>query len=231
MKNKVVSLNLRLPAQLHASLVREARASNRSLNGEILERLAVRAAESPRNKLREEIRPELHGLVQLVATVMDVAGHSRFGVDALYAPDDVPAWIDDPSGYAVAAAAGTRVLDALHPPQDPTAAADPGYAEALAKENQTHGQAVALQILDKLASGASSNRRTASLREALGPLVERIALPQMHPVARDFGPVWIQPMTTEQRARHEAQHARAREWKQEEEPKWPDEGDDDEASE
>jgi hypothetical protein len=161
---------------------------------------------------------------------MDVAGHSRFGVDALYAPESVPAWIDEPSGYAVAAAAAARVLDALHPPQDATAP-DPGYAAALAENNRGHGKAVANSILEKIASGAPSDRRTASLREALGPLVERIALPQMHPAVRDFDPVWIQPMTTEQRARHEAQHARARGWKQEEEPKWPDEGDDDEASE
>ena len=230
MKDKIINLNLRLPAQLHAMLVKEARASNRSLNGEIIERLAGRAAESRRDKVWEQIRPQFRGLVQLVATVMDVAGHSRFGVDALYAPESVPAWIDEPSGYAVAAAAATRVLDALHPPQDATAAADPGYAAALAENNRGHGEAVANSILEKIASGAPSDRRTATLREALGSLVERIALPEVHPAARDFEPVWIAPMTTEQRVRHEAQLAKARElWKQEE-PKWPDE-DDDEASE
>ena len=91
MKDKVINLNLRLPAQLHAMLVKQARASNRSLNGEIIERLQGRAAETPRDKAWEQIRPEFRGLVQLVATVMDVAGHSRFGVDALYAPESVPA--------------------------------------------------------------------------------------------------------------------------------------------
>jgi hypothetical protein len=229
MKDRVVNLNLRLPARLHALLVKEARASNRSLNGEILERLEDRTVESPRDKAWEQIRPEFRGLVQLVATVMDVAGHSRFGVDALYAPESVPAWIDEPSGYAVAAAAATRVLDALHPPQDATADADPGYAAALAENNRGHGKAVANSILDKIASGAPSDRRTAMLREALGSLVQRIALPEVEPATRDFEPVWIAPMTTEQRVRHEAQLAKAREWKQEQ-PKWPDE-DDDEASE
>jgi Arc-like DNA binding domain len=138
-KDRIINLNLRLPAQLHAFLVKEARASNRSLNGEILERLEDRVAESPRDKACEQIRPEFRGLVELVATVMDVAGHSRFGVDALYAPESVPAWIDEPSGYAVAAAAAARVLDALHPPQDATAA-DPGYAAALAENNRGHGK-------------------------------------------------------------------------------------------
>jgi hypothetical protein len=227
MKNKVINLNLRLPAQLHAMLVEQARASHRSLNGEIIERLAGRAADSPRDKPWRAIRPELRGFVQLVATVMDVAGHSRFGVDTLYAPDTVPDWIDDPSGYAVAAAAAIRVLDALHPQQDATAAADPGYAAALAENNRGHGKAVADSILEKVATGAPSDRRTAALREGLGSLVERIALPTVHPRASEFEPVWIAPMTNEQRARHEAQRAKARQW---EEPRWPDEGDD-EASE
>jgi Arc-like DNA binding domain len=226
MKNKVINLNLRLPAQLHATLVKQARASNRSLNGEIIERLAGRAADSPRDIPWGEIRPELRGLVELVATVMDVAGHSRFGIDALYAPDTVPAWIDDPSGYAVAVAAAARALDALRPPRDATAADDPGYAAALAENNRGHGKAVAESILEKVATGAPSDRRTAALREALGVLVERIVLPKVSPAARDFEPVWIAPMTSEQRARLEAQHAKAREWKWEE-PKWPDEGDDD----
>ena len=142
MKDKVIHLNLRVPAQLHAKLVEQARASNRSLNGEIIERLAGFPADSPRDP-KAEIRPQLRGLVELLAAVMDVAGHSRFGIDALYAPDTVPAWIDDPSGYAVATAAAIRVLDALNPPQDATAAADPGYATALAENNRGHGKAVA----------------------------------------------------------------------------------------
>jgi hypothetical protein len=230
MKNKVVNLNLRLPAQVHATLVEQARASNRSLNGEIIERLAGGPADSSRDMPWAEIRPEVRGLVELVAAVMDVAGHSRFGVDALYAPETVPSWIDDPSGYAVAVAAAARAFDALRPPQDATAAADPEYAAALAENNRGHGKAVAERILEKVATGAPSDQRTAALREALGSLVERIVLPMVDPAVRDlFEPVWIAPMTAEQRARHEAQLAKAREWKMEE-PKWPDE-DDDEASE
>jgi hypothetical protein len=226
MKDKVIHLNLRIPAQLHAKVVEQARASNRSLNGEIIERLAGVPADSPRDMPWAEIRPQLRGLVELLAAVMDVAGHSRFGIDALYAPDTVPAWIDDPSGYAVATAAATRVLDALHPPQDATAAADPGYATALAENNRGHGKAVAERILEKVATAAPSDQRTAALRDALGSLVERIALPEVHPAARDFEPVWIAPMTTEQRARLEAQHANARE---SEEPKWPDEDDEEDS--
>jgi hypothetical protein len=228
MKDKVISLNLRLPAQLHAKLVEQARASNRSLNGEIIERLAGGPADLPPDTPWAEIRPELRGLVELLAAVMDVAGHSRFGVDALYARDTVPAWINDPSGYAVAAAAATRVLDALHPPQDATAAADSRYAADLAKNNLGHGEAVANAILEKIASGAPSDRRTAMLREGLGSLVERIALPEVHPAARDFGPVWTAPMTTEQRVRHEAQLAKARESKGGE-PKWSDEDDEEDS--
>jgi hypothetical protein len=209
-------------------LVKQARASNRSLNGEIIERLAGGPADLPPDMPWAEIRPELRGLVELLAAVMDVAGHSRFGVDALYAPETVPSWIDDPSGYAVAVAAAARALDALRPPQDATAAADAEYAAALAENNRGHGKAVAEQILEKVATGAPSDRRTAALREALGSLVERIALPTVDPAVRDFEPVWIAPLTAEQRARLEAQHAKAREWKMEE-PKWPDE-DDDEAS-
>jgi hypothetical protein len=230
MKNKVIHLNLRIPAQLHAKLVAQARATNRSLNGEIIEQLAGRSADSPRETQWGKIRPEVRGLLQLVATVMDVAGHSRFGVDSLYAPETVPAWIDDPSGYAVAVAAAARVLDALHPSQDATAAVDSGYAAALAENNRGHGKAVAESILEKVANAAPSDQRTAALREALGSLVDRIELPKVEktPAQRDFEPVWIAPMTTEQRLRHEAQLAKARQ--KMEEPKWPDEGDD-EASE
>src|SRR5262245_9861645 len=150
MADKVVNLNLRLPPQLHANLVEQARNSNRSLNSEIIERLSGRSADSSAELPWGEIRPELRGLVQLVATVMDVAGCSRFGVDALYAPDSVPDWIDDPSGYAVAAAAADRALAALCPPQD--AAADAGYAAELAETNRAHGKAVADMILDKVAT-------------------------------------------------------------------------------
>jgi Arc-like DNA binding domain len=220
MADKVVNLNLRLPPQLHATLVEQARNSNRSLNSEIIERLSGRLADLSAELPWADIR--LRALVQLVATIMDVAGHSRFGVDALYAPDSVPDWIDDPSGYAVAAAAAARALAALRPQQD--AAADAEYAAALAKTNRGHGEAVAAMILDKVATGAPSDRRTAALRKALGSLVERIPSPMVNPAARDFDPVWIAPMTAEQRVRHEAQRAKAREW---EEPKWPDEGDDD----
>jgi hypothetical protein len=155
---------------------------------------------------------------------LDIAGHSRFGVDALYAPETVPAWIDDPSGYAVAVAAAARVLDALHPPQDATAAADSGYAAALAENNRVHGKLVAESILEKVANGAPSDQRTAALCEALGSLVERIELPKVRKTSAqmDFGPVWIAPLTTEQRVRLEAQHAKARPM---EEPKWPDDED------
>jgi hypothetical protein len=219
---KVVNLNLRLPPHLHAKLVEQARNSNRSLNGEIIERLAGRPADSPAELPWGEIRPGLRGLVQLVAIVMDVAGRSRFSVDALYAPDTVPDWIDDPSGYAVAAAAAARAVDALRPPQDATAAAaDAAYAAALAETNRGHGEAVADMILDKVAIGPPSDRRTAGLREALGSLVERVPSP-LGPRS-EFEPVWVEPMTTEQRVRWEAQRAKAREWQ---EPKWPDEGDD-----
>jgi hypothetical protein len=220
MADKVVNLNLRLPPQLHAKLVEQARNGNRSLNSEIIERLSGRPADSSAELPWADVRPQLRGLVQLVATVMDVAGYSRFGVDALYAPDSVPDWIDEPSGYAVAAAAADRALALLCPPQD--AVADVEYAAALADQNRGHGKAVADMILDKVATGAPSDRRTAALRKALGPLVDR--LPPGHPAAHPFGPVWIAPMTAEQRVRLEAQHAKAREWEREE-PKWPDEGD------
>jgi HicB family len=219
MADKVVNLNLRLPPQLHANLVEQARNSNRSLNGEIIERLSG-PADLSAELTWGEIRPELRGLVQLVATVMDVAGCSRFGVDALYAPDSVPDWIDEPSGYAVAVAAADRALAALCPPQD---AADAEYAAELAETSREHGKAVADMILDKVATGGPSDRRTAALRKALGSLVERVPSSLVHPAARDFDPVWIAPMTAEQRARHEAQRAKAREG---EEPKWPDEGGD-----
>jgi Arc-like DNA binding dprotein len=228
MADKVVNLNLRLPPQLHAKLVEQARNSKRSLNSEIIGRLSGRLADSSAELPWGEIRPELRGLVKLVATVMDVAGCSRFGVDALYAPDSVPDWIDDPSGYAVAAAAAARALAVLRPQQD--AAADAEYAAALAETNRGHGEAVANTILDKVATEAPSDRRTAALRKALGSLVERVPSPLVHPAARDFGPVWVAPMTAEQRARLEAQHAKAREWREWEEPKSSDEGHD-EASE
>jgi Arc-like DNA binding domain len=221
MAEKVINLNLRLPPQLHAELVEQARNSNRSLNSEIIERLAGRPADA--QLPWREIRPELRGLVQLVATVMDVAGYSRFGFDALYAPDSVPDWIDDPSGYACAAAAAAEALAALRPQQD--AAADAEYAAALAETNRRYGEGVAAMILDKVAIGATSDRRTAALRKALGSLVERIPSDLVTPAGRDFGPVWVAPMTAEQRARLEAQHAKARELGEPEEPKWPDEGD------
>src|SRR4051794_17503779 len=208
MKNKVINLNLRIPAQLHGTLVKQARASNRSLNGEIIERLAGRPADTPQEMPWREIPMEVQGLVTLIATVMDVAGHSRFGVDALYAPDAVPAWIDDPSGYAVAAAAATRVLEALHPPREATT--DSEYSAALAANDRQHGEAVAKSILDKVADKACSDPRTASLREGLGSLVDRIALPQIDPASRIFEPVWIAPLTSEQRARLDAQHAWAK---------------------
>jgi hypothetical protein len=227
MKNKVINFNLRLPAQLHGTLVKQARANNRSLNGEIIDRLAGRPADYSQERSWQEISPDVHGFLMLIATVMDVAGHSRFGVDSLYAPDTVPPWIDDPSGYAVAAAAATYVLEALRPPHEATAA-DSGYAAALAETNRGHGEAVAKMILDKVATEAPLDRRTAALREALGSLVERIAFPLVDPrVSKDFEPVWIAPMTSEQRARLEAQHAWAKAQPPQEEPTWPDDGDDD----
>jgi hypothetical protein len=221
--------------------VEQARNGNRSLNSEIIERLSGRPADLSAELPWGDRRPELRGLVQLVATVMDVAGCGRFGVDALYAPDSVPDWIDDPSGYAVAAAAAARVLAVLRPQQHAAAnaeyaaaAADAEYAAALAEANRGYGEAVANTILDKVATGAPSDRRTAALRKALGSLVKRVPSSLVHPAARHFDVHWIAPMMAEQRARLEAQHAKAGE--QGEEPKWPDEGQwpdegDDEASE
>jgi Arc-like DNA binding domain len=209
MKDKVVNLNLRLPPDLHAKLAEQARTSNRSLNGEIIERLAGRPADLPAELRWGEIRPELRGLVQLLATVMDVAGRSRFGIGTLYSPENVPDWIADPDGYAVAAAAAARALEALHPPQTAAASTNAEDAAALAETNRAHGEAVAQMILNRISRDEPSDRRTEALRRELGALAERIEPTEERPGAADFEPVWIRPMTAEQRVRWEAQRASA----------------------
>jgi hypothetical protein len=224
MADKVINLNLRLPPQLHARLVEQARTGKRSLNGTILALLAGKDLPAAEGAGLTQDRPELRAILEVLAAVMDVAGRSRFGFDALYAPDSTPDWLEDPDGYAVAVAAAARALDALRPPPD-AAAGDAEYAAKLAETNKSYGEAVAEHILSRVASDEPSDKRTAALREALGPLVGRIASPMVDPRISDFEPVWIRPMTAEQRARLEAQHAKARECEREE-PKWPDEGDD-----
>jgi hypothetical protein len=222
MADKVVNLNLRLPPQLHARLVEQARTGKRSLNGTILALLAGQDLPAAEGAGLTQVRPELRAILKVLAAVMDVAGHLRFGVDALYAPDSND-WLEDPDGYALAIAAAARALDALRPPPNATAAGDAEYAAKLAEMNKWYGEAVAEHILSRIASDEPSDQRTAALRKALGPLVGRIVSPMVD--RGDFKPVWHRPMTTEQRVRWEAQRAKARE-SEGEEPKWPDEGDD-----
>jgi Arc-like DNA binding domain len=193
--DKIVNLNVRMPASLHAQLVEQAHGHRRSLNSQVVALLAGGGA--------AETRDDISGLMRLIAAAMDTAGRGRFGLDALYAPESTPKWIDDASGYDVAAAAAARVLDALKPAPDATAARDPQYAQELAETNQGYGAAVAEQILDKIAGPEpSDDPRTTALREALGSLLERINPPTIDPWVRDLEPHWIAPMTPEQRARH-----------------------------
>jgi hypothetical protein len=200
---KVVNLNVRIPPRLHAQLVKQARANNRSLNGEIIEQLEKRSglpAESAARAAESEIRPELRGIMEVLAAVADVAGRSRFGFDTLYSPDTVPDWLDDADGYAVAAAAAARVLDALRPGRP----ADSGDADSLAEQaeiNAGHGHSVAQMILNRIARAEPSDPRTDQLRHALGPLAERI---EPDTGASGFETHWIRARTAEQKARIEA---------------------------
>jgi hypothetical protein len=165
------------------------------------------------------MRVELQGLLEALGAVMDVAGKSRFGADALYSPESAPSWLADPDGFAIAAAAAARTLQAMRPPPDASVADDAEYVKELAETNRAYGAAVAERILRRVASGESADQRTLALRAALGSLVDRINVPANDPRAEGFDHHWVRPMTREQRERHEARLAESRKW---EADTWPD---------
>jgi hypothetical protein len=131
---------------------------------------------------------------------MDVAGHSRFGFELFYSPQSVPDWIADRSGFAVAAAAAAHVLDALRPKRDATSSADPEFLAEQAEIDKGYGQAVAQELLNRIARGEPDGR-TEHLRRDLGPLAERIE-PTNKSRSSGFEPVWIRAMSPELKAQH-----------------------------
>lgn len=176
-------------------MVRDARRNGTSLNTHILTRLEEDSALREENRrLRnaiEQIRPELRGLLHLVATAMDAAGSSRVFLDQVYATERGPDWLDHVDGFEAAGAAAAHVLDALTPKRPDTFSGD---AEALARGNTRHGENVAQRLLNLVASGEPSTsrsaQRTEQLRRRLGPLLTRI---QPTDEARGFEPVEIAP--------------------------------------
>jgi hypothetical protein len=202
---EIVNLNVRLPASLHQRAVRDAKRNGTSLNTHIVTRLEEDSALREENRrmrhVIEQIRPELRGLLQLVATAMDAAGSTRVFLDQVYATERGPDWLDHPDGFEAAATAAARVLDALPPKRPDTFSGD---AEALARSNESHGREVSRRILNRVATGepstSPSSRLTERLRRDLGPL-----LPRIKPTdeARGFEAVEIAPMTAEQKARVE----------------------------
>src|SRR5262245_18901738 len=175
---KTVNLNLRLPPDLHAELVARAKTGRQSLNSEIVERLAGRPVDaSPLG-----VSPDLRGLLEILGAIMDTAAKVRFGSDAIYAPETLPNWLDDPNGYAAAAYAALRVLQELQPPE---ADFDPENAAA-GDDNKMTGEGIAENILRHIASDEPLSPRTAALRAALGPRVERIDIAEVEAKAREI---------------------------------------------
>jgi hypothetical protein len=236
MADDVVKLNLRLPKNLHRQLVQRAKRNKSSLNSEIINEIeghaALRAENArlmesvPREDEPTNIRPRLRGLIDVLATVMDVAGRSRFGLDTLYSPGTVPDWLNDRSGFAVAAAAAAHVLDELHPKRAATFSDDPESLAEQAEIDKGYGQAVAQELLERIAFG-DPDGRTEHLRRELGPLVERIER-KIDPMASGFEPVWIRAKTPELRAQHaEARRREEANWPDDDESPAPDDNEDD----
>jgi hypothetical protein len=174
--DKTVNLNLRLPPALHAVLVAQAKAGKRSLNSQIVERLAGR----PADVIPLRATPELRGLLEALGAVMDTAAKFRFGAGAIYAPETLPNWLDDADAYAAAAHAATRVLQELQPP-----GGDLDLEHAAEDDNKMTGEVVAESILRRLATNEPSPR-TGALRSALGSLVERIRIAEVEAEAREI---------------------------------------------
>jgi hypothetical protein len=175
---KTVNLNLRLPPTLHAELVAQAKTRRRSLNSEIVERLAGR----PMDVGPLDVSPDLRGLLEVLGVIMDTAAKVRFGADAIYAPETLPNWLDDSNGYAAGAYAALRVLEEFQPPG---VEFDPEHAAA-DDDNKTTGEGVAKSILRRIASDEPLPLRTAALRAALGPRVERIRIAETEAAAREI---------------------------------------------
>jgi hypothetical protein len=155
-----------LPPSLHAKLVAQAKTAGRSLNSQIVERLSGR----PVDASWLDVSPDLGGFLEVLGAIMDIAAKVRFGADAIYAPETLPNWLDDPSGYAAAAYAALLVLQEFQPPE---ADFDP---ENVAEDdvNKMTGESAAKSILRRIAGDEPLPRRTAALRAALGARLERI---------------------------------------------------------
>jgi hypothetical protein len=183
----MVHLRIRVDDELHRQIEEAAQAHGVSTTKEVVTRLTASfadALERPRDQFdgQREARPQLSGLLEVLGTVMDVAGKYRFGADAIYAPESLPNWLDDPSGYAAASYAAIRVLEELQPSNADLPELDAGPDDT----NRMTGESIADRILRRIASDEPRPPRTDALRAALGPLVERIQVAAFEANVRDL---------------------------------------------
>jgi hypothetical protein len=185
----MVHLRVRVDEELYRQIEEAAQAHGVSATKEVVSRLnasfAGDAIARPRDQFggQSEAVPELSGLLKVLGTVMDVAGKWSFGADAIYAPESLPNWLDDPSGYAAAFYAAVRVLEELQPP---TADLPLELDGGLDDTNKMTGEDIAKSILRRIASDESRPPRTEALRTALGPLVGRIHVSAIEAQVRDL---------------------------------------------
>jgi hypothetical protein len=185
----MVHLRIRVDEELHRQIEEAAQAHGVSTTKEVVTRLTASFAGDALERSpdqfggQSEARPELSGLLAVLGTVMDVAGKYRFGADAIYAPESLPNWLDDPSGYAAASYAAFRVLEELQPP---TADLPLGLDDGLDDTNKMTGEIIAERILRRIASDEPGPPRTEALRVALGRLVDRIHVAAFEGKVRDL---------------------------------------------
>lgn len=185
----MVHLRIRVDEELHRQIEEAAHAHGVSTTKEVVTRLTASFAGDALERLPDQFggqrqaRPELSGVLEVLSAVMDVAGKYRFGADAIYAPESLPNWLDDPSGYAAASYAAVRVLEELQPP---TADFPLELDAGLDDTNKMVGESIADRILRRIASDEPRPPRTEALRAALGRLVERIHVAATEAQARDL---------------------------------------------
>jgi hypothetical protein len=187
----MVHLRIRVDEELRRQIEEAAQAHGVSTTKEVVTRLTASFAGDALARSGDQFggqregRPELSGLLEVLGTVMDVAGKYRFGADAIYAPESLPNWLDDPSGYAAASYAAVRVLEELQPPTADLPL-DLELDAGLDDTNKITGESIANSILRQIASDEPRTPRTEALRAGLGSLVERIDVAAFEAWVRDL---------------------------------------------
>jgi hypothetical protein len=170
---QATQLKFRVEPPLREELEKSAKASGRSLNAEITERLADSVR--PKRYWQTVDNPKVNAIIDLLAQIIYAAGQNAGGFATL--SYDGSAWCDNAYAYDQATKAAALALRAMRPTEEieaPSLDADAGmysrmgevFARAIMKEvvSLRHGDTALPERID----------RAERLRPPLGDIVDRI---------------------------------------------------------